>query len=176
MTHDELQAIKARANAATPGEWSVVAINQLDAWPVGSLCVGYDQESGANIWVHIVPLTRDALVHARHDAAFIAAARTAVPALVAEVERLREELARLMSERDEARREADQVETQLRNRNADIAELRRQLAEAQARQVAAMSECDSLRGLLTACREAMGAADNEQLLEMCEDTASRTNE
>ena len=59
---------------------------------------------------------------------------------------------------------------------AERNELRRQLAEAQARQVAAMSECDSLRGLLTACREAMGAADNAQLLEMCEDTGSRTRE
>lgn len=99
-----------------------------------------------------------------------------LPALIASADDMRALYRQTLAERDEARREADQVETQLRNRNADIAELRRQLAEAQTRQVAAMSECDSLRGLLTACREAMGAADNAQLLEMCEDTADLSPE
>jgi len=54
----------------------------------------------------------------------------------------------------------------------EAAELRQQLAEAQERQVVAMRERDSLRGMLTGCREAIGATDNTQLLEMCEAAAA----
>lgn len=55
---------------------------------------------------------------------------------------------------------------------AERDDLRRQLAEAQERQVVAMRERDSLRGMLTGCREAIGATDNTQLLEMCEAAAA----
>jgi hypothetical protein len=88
MTPEELQAIKARAEAATPGPWKVETGSYTGwDWLIGSS--GFD---GKNYSVH---LTTDS-IHASQlygdastDAAFIAAAREAVPELVAEIERLR---------------------------------------------------------------------------------------
>ena len=74
MNDEQLQAIKARANAATPGPWEC----HNDDFVV----VLHD-----GVWHTIsIPDTSP-------NAAFIAAARADVPALVAEVERLRAELA-----------------------------------------------------------------------------------
>jgi len=78
MTRDELQAIKALADAATPGEWVQGEFTGLTV-----------RHDGANICT-LGAVTDE---HAFYDAAFIAAARAAVPALVAEVERLQTELA-----------------------------------------------------------------------------------
>lgn len=66
MTHDELQAIKARAEAATPGPWTF----DIEDWKV----VNAESQHASS----------------EEDWQFIAHARTDVPALVAEVERLRE--------------------------------------------------------------------------------------
>ena len=74
MNDEQLQAIKARANAATPGPWEC----HNDDFVV----VLHD-----GVWHTIsIPDTSP-------NAAFIAAARADVPALVAEVERLRAQLA-----------------------------------------------------------------------------------
>lgn len=70
MTHDELQAIKARAAAATPGPWSVNNTDPDVVLDSDGRFVGRADEDA--------------------DAEFIAHARTDVPALIAEVERLRE--------------------------------------------------------------------------------------
>lgn len=97
MTSEELAAIKALADGATPGPW------EYDA------DCGYVEIHGSGVefkpdWTRSVHnLTVRPLLLARvhnnategndgigYDGAFIAAARTAVPALLAEVERLRE--------------------------------------------------------------------------------------
>lgn len=85
MTPEQLDAIEARANAATPGPWrvwysstTIAAIEAADRWIV-------EGSDGHAIYI------------ASADAAFIGAARTDVPALVAEVRRLQtwiEELTR----------------------------------------------------------------------------------
>lgn len=77
MTHDELQAIKARAEAATPGPWHLaICVDTIDGRERDDLA---NIEAGAKDIAYEVP---------SDDAAFIAHARTDVPALVAEVERL----------------------------------------------------------------------------------------
>lgn len=111
----DLAAIEARANAATRGPWGVEqSPNDL----YSALVVGTALDPGA-------PELAACLTRA--DAEFIAAARTDVPQLVAEVRRLESALANanavaadriadrdkicrdLMAERDEAREEAKQL-------------------------------------------------------------------
>lgn len=80
MTDEELNAIDARANAATPGKWKTGT--------------GYEQSKRGNyVCGHgrIVCAEQDDTdcVLSDEDAAFIAAARADVPALVAEVRRLK---------------------------------------------------------------------------------------
>jgi hypothetical protein len=97
MTNDDLREIEARANAATPGPWLVERQYSGDNWMIGCLVVGTDSGDGKN---YDVTITTDHLhaseygdATARIDAEFVAHARTNVPALIAEVRRLREELA-----------------------------------------------------------------------------------
>jgi hypothetical protein len=84
VTSEELAAIKARAEAATRGPWhaSVGDPPAGDHYPVTA-------KNGDDV---ADCLTNNPL--ARQNAAFIAAARDDVPALVAEVEQLRLALAR----------------------------------------------------------------------------------
>lgn len=83
MTEQELAEIEARAQAATAGPWTVgVSWDSVWQWPVMRLkvmCGG----------------TRDALEEeASRNSYFVQASRADVPALVAEVRRLRAELER----------------------------------------------------------------------------------
>ena len=71
MTQAELDALKALADAATPGPW---ATGDED----GMIYVGNEFDSDTVAYCG----------QSLDDAAFIAAARAAVPALIAEVERL----------------------------------------------------------------------------------------
>ena len=85
MTQQELDALKALADAATPGPWEVEHHSGILVDGVPSTCAvltsqEYDMASFGDD------------LQGYFDAAFIAAARAAVPALIAEVERLREEL------------------------------------------------------------------------------------
>lgn len=104
MTHEELQAIKARAEAATPGPWrqgfasmSCVRPHETASHPGPPECV-YDVMKWIDSNDHVSAANGDEICgpddygnHPReNDCAFIAHARTDVPALVAEVERLRE--------------------------------------------------------------------------------------
>jgi hypothetical protein len=77
MTDEQLKQIEARANAATPGPWWVTDdVVWSDKWRIAD-AVGkwatFDPEKTPVIWANL---------------SFIAAARTDVPALVAEVRRL----------------------------------------------------------------------------------------
>lgn len=83
MTERELQAIRERWEAATPGPW-VKNVNR----------------NGIVTSNYCITGLRDV------DAYFIAAARTDVPALLAEVERLREEINELKSDHKHAIRRA----------------------------------------------------------------------
>ena len=84
----DLDAIEARANAATPGPWASDFAKNTAGF-VGA----YDVAEGSFI-ISVVPngLTQE-------NAAFIGHSRTDVPALIAEIRRLREELV----SKDEAR-------------------------------------------------------------------------
>jgi len=92
MTDEELQAIKARVEAATPGPWAM----SRDEMSAGFgqhryVVVGTTTADGKKLvdWRLLVEGMRGA--DAVHDAEFIAQARTDVPALLAEVERLQAE-------------------------------------------------------------------------------------
>jgi hypothetical protein len=88
MTDDELEAIRARANAATPGPWEVrelakgetrsavcrVQDSSLDVFPV--------QDIGSSIMADTIGTDEQFIAHARED----------VPALVTEILRLRSRL------------------------------------------------------------------------------------
>lgn len=89
MTEEELQAIEARAAAATPGPWILMpetcgpdGQEVYESEDLGCICsVGDPYPRGQN--------------HPQENMEFISAARSDVPALVAEVRRLRAELAAL---------------------------------------------------------------------------------
>lgn len=83
MTAAELAALKALADAATPGPWEAGEYNRVTA-DGRHILKCRDQYDGVRLAIHD---------NANADAAFIAAARDAVPELVAEVDRLRAELA-----------------------------------------------------------------------------------
>jgi hypothetical protein len=69
MTDDELKAIEARANAATPGDWHAIS-TVPDVWLIEHIAGHLRAYQGA-------------------DAVFVAAARSDVPTLLDEVRRLR---------------------------------------------------------------------------------------
>ena len=92
MTDPDLTPIKARLDAATPGPWAVVDDLAVTAAPE----VGGDDSCLSIVIPAIVEFTPRAA-----DAEFIAHAPTDIAALVAEVERLQEQLADV--ERGEAR-------------------------------------------------------------------------
>ncbi len=72
MTQQELDALKALANAATPGPWRVAEYNTVAA-DGRRILKCRDQYDGVRLAVHD---------NAKADAAFIAASREAVPALL----------------------------------------------------------------------------------------------
>ncbi len=88
MTSDELNALDALCAAATPGPWSSAS----------------QREDGATFDWYWVEAPTNGNVTSDHldmdDATFIAAARTALPALIAEVRRLRDMVADLTTWRD----------------------------------------------------------------------------
>ncbi len=80
MTEEELTAIEGRANAATLGPWATHDQGRYDY----SICRDHGDSTCQPLFERIGPV--DNCI----DGVFIAAARTDVPALVAEVRRLRE--------------------------------------------------------------------------------------
>jgi hypothetical protein len=82
MTQQELDALKALADAATPGPWRAVDSPDNPGREV-DIC------SGATVFSEwVATLGHPMHEEVRADAAFVAAACEAVPALLAEVERL----------------------------------------------------------------------------------------
>lgn len=106
LTDDQLAAIAARAEAATPGLYRAIgmAVYTSYTWPMTR--------------VTDVFLTR-------YDAEFFAHARQDVPALLVEVDALRRQLAHMTQWRDSAIVDGNEA-------RAEAAALRRQLAECQA--------------------------------------------
>lgn len=99
MTREELDAIRARCDAATSGPWSSKA-------HLSGFCVGLDWRehfSAFDVSPHIASGVRggakgnDGLAQAAADGEFIANARADMPALLAEVERLRTALREVAS-------------------------------------------------------------------------------
>ncbi|WP_255951610.1 hypothetical protein [Streptomyces odontomachi] len=79
LTPEREQEIRTRAEAATPGPWCT------DLWEIYQ---GAEYEPGLSSWVGETCRAEDP-DGARADAAFIAGAREDVPALLAEIDRLR---------------------------------------------------------------------------------------
>lgn len=80
MTQKELDAIKALANAATYGPWEYDSSSDNIQTSDYQYTIGHVRGYGGN-------------TDMESNAQFIASARTDIPALVAEIERLRKELA-----------------------------------------------------------------------------------
>jgi hypothetical protein len=85
MTDEQLREIEGRANAATPGPWFQRASIDKDMTIEGDIIYVADSY-GPN---HERDTWDAAVAAARADAAFIAAARDDVPALIAELRELR---------------------------------------------------------------------------------------
>lgn len=85
ITAEQMAAWKALADAATEGEWEIETPAPSKKRRKPSRCVECVLTAGPFAGLKAVI----AQAHNPHDRDFIAAARTAVPALVAEVERLR---------------------------------------------------------------------------------------
>jgi hypothetical protein len=87
MTEDELQAIEARATAATPGPWTTGA-GKVEGGQVRELVIGPGPRDDVIVAIAYGgfgnPVDRTS-----EDRAFIAAARTDVPKLITEVRRLK---------------------------------------------------------------------------------------
>ena len=132
MTPEQLAAIRARAEAATPGPWH----DDQDGM-VYSTC-----QPGCAVVINDIDL-------AVEDAEFIAHAREDIPALVAEVERLQTELARMRPVVEAAQRwhvAAQHYDAAMRSRDygaADLADA--ELNAATERLIAAVAALDAAR-------------------------------
>jgi hypothetical protein len=80
----DLDQIETRANAATEGPWCT------DSWEIYQ---GTEYQPGISQWIGETCRGTGSLEQDRADAAFVAAARTDVPAMAAEIRRLGAELA-----------------------------------------------------------------------------------
>lgn len=118
MTDIDLDEIRARAAAATPGPW--YADKEIDGMYAGHKTVVRAGDpppwSGVGLRVVSVGQTRTHLGPAEPNVEFIAHARTDVPALLAHV-------AELEAERDEARRERDEMAQRIAAEEADLDEI-----------------------------------------------------
>ncbi len=113
----DLKAIKARAEAATPGPWVSELEDDSDGSPFGhrwTYIRGVSQP-GPDGQV-IFRYDDDYGTDQRSDSEFIAHARTDVPALVAAVERLRAELDRAHLARIEAQNPGIDIEARTKAR------------------------------------------------------------
>ena len=96
MNDEQLSELEALANAATPGPWGEVA--ESGEWWL----------SGPDIYDDAVMSTNDTEI-SQADVDFIAAARTDVPALVAEVRRLRGKLEAATASAEAAEKDANEL-------------------------------------------------------------------
>jgi hypothetical protein len=104
LSAERLAEIEARADAATDGPWCT------DSWEIYQ---GSEYEPGLSFWIGETCRGTADLEQDRADAAFVAAARSDVPALVAEIRRLWDERRSTNEALDDAVRE-------LRARREDV--------------------------------------------------------
>jgi len=102
MTPDDLAAIAAAENVATPGPWRAVRPGHLHAAESPYLCLLLDEADRYDT-TELKP----------QDARFLAGARTWVPQLLAEVARLRDALEQLR-DREMSRGSVEIIEAALR--------------------------------------------------------------
>lgn len=95
MDAKTLQAIRARADAATPGPWGYGDFGFVS--------------NGNQIIVQTWDRMEENFDNSRNNGEFIAHARTDIPALLDEVARLREELDAARREADDADRETERL-------------------------------------------------------------------
>ena len=119
MTQQELDALKALADAATPGPW--LPSHNVDAPSDGNWEPDNPEREGRGEGPTLTGLYRDVKAWAEADAAFIAAAREAVPALLAEVQRLRVENERFHAAAMEKTKECARLLIELAHANETIA-------------------------------------------------------
>lgn len=117
MTSEELERLEALANAATGGSWQ--AGDPYDGRTALLVSV-------YGMGMEVADTQREA------DAAFIAAARDAVPSLIAEVRRLRERVATVDAEREQAYQIAQQNEQTARSMARVVEDVRAELDAATA--------------------------------------------
>lgn len=86
LTTQQLTDIEARTNAATPGPWCT------DAWEIYQ---GTEYQPGLSMWIGETCRGTSTPEQDQADAAFVAAARTDVPALLADLRRARDRVADL---------------------------------------------------------------------------------
>ena len=93
MTEEELTRLEELGNNATPGPWEWIEDDEED-WELvsGTPEQIMQQQEEAVVYIDLMPaLRRDVVKALEEDRAFIAEARTAVPALIAEVRQLKYE-------------------------------------------------------------------------------------
>lgn len=117
MDQKYISEIKAREQAATPGPW--VSVFDLKGFTI------YDM-SGEKGKI-IAKLRNSKCKYKQPDAAFIAHARTDIPALLAEVERLTEELESSEKANDIGAKQNDELLDKLEDADQQIATLKKAL-------------------------------------------------
>jgi hypothetical protein len=133
LTGEEwLAAIEARTNAATPGPWCT------DSWEIYQ---GTEYTPGISEWIGETCRGKTTLEQDRADAAFVAAARTDVPALVDEVRELLLHTRTLEALAAEQAAEIDRL-------RARVTELEQQVAGLDDLRLRAIDKGDALRAQL----------------------------
>ncbi|WP_405960747.1 hypothetical protein OG235_27670 [Streptomyces sp. NBC_00024] len=114
LSAERLAEITARADAATAGPWCT------DAWEIYQ---GAEYVPGISFWIGETCRGTSELGQDRADAAFVAAARSDVPALVAEVRRQAARIAELEAERHSTNEALDDAVQALRAAQDRITDL-----------------------------------------------------
>ncbi|MBT9258174.1 MAG: hypothetical protein KM310_00245 [Clostridiales bacterium] len=107
LTLENLRKIKERCERATPGPWVINLEHERQMMSGRRILPAIEGQNGVMVAPLLAPRYKNAYIR-RHDAEFIAHARTDVPTLVAEVERLRE-LLRLIQDESETLKQAVEV-------------------------------------------------------------------
>ncbi|WP_319052627.1 hypothetical protein [Streptomyces europaeiscabiei] len=116
---ERLAEIEARADAATAGPWCT------DAWEIYQ---GTEYVPGISFWIGETCRGTSELGQDRADAAFVAAARSDVPALVAEVRRQAARIAELEAERHSTNEALSDAAERMRADRDRLAELEKREA------------------------------------------------
>jgi hypothetical protein len=86
----DLDAIEARANAATEPPWYVIEKDDANGWPLATWYLGFSK-TGVHEYLGVGSRSGLTVEDAANDADFIAHAREDIPALVARVRELEKE-------------------------------------------------------------------------------------